>query len=296
MANFFSNLFKPTKTADEKYNLDPALTRHRDNLLNMGEDFYKKYGGGSAEELEAARTGKQFYGQEGMGGQAAANVFGQSKEMANLGMKGTQQFMGGYQAPQAQMDMNALKQAYQNPWAQEEIDSYSRDVSRGLAENVLPALRLGSASRGSQASSRQSIAEGLAGQRAVSDISGKAAQLRSQQYQMGYGAASQYGASNAQNQFSADQLRAQMGQNLLSQGMQGQQMALGMGQTNVQGGLNMAMMPRQLEQGAQDQYQGMVSGAPKAGFQAAQYGPSMASNIMGLASTGMSMASGLGGK
>ena len=113
-----------------------------------------------------------------------ANIGGDARALVERFLPGAEAGAGAFQdvisgASPGQAYLNASLGGG-NPYLQAQIDALGGDISRNLAEDILPTLRTGGISVGSPGGSRAGIAEGLAAGRAQDAFADASANLRFQ--------------------------------------------------------------------------------------------------------------------
>lgn len=187
----------------------------------------------TAQQLAGMSDPTQLLGYQQMQGLQAA-----SDPTQNVGFGAAQQLMGANDPSQfagygAINQLLAAGNAGNNPFFQDTLQASLRPVTQAFNEQILPGIRSNAAAMGQVGSSRQGIAEGLAGARANQQMADIAAQMGNQAYGQGLQAVQAGGALGADFQRLAQQNLlggGQLGAQITGQQLQGLGQAGALGQ------------------------------------------------------------------
>jgi hypothetical protein len=199
------------------------------------------------EQLDAVQKMLQFSGGTGTGlvNQMAGAAQGALNQGGAFGPQAAQIFAKSMQDP-TQAIMSSAGQYASNPYMDQMIDAASRDVTRNLTENQIPALTMSRVGTGNLGSSREAIARGILQRGATENIQDIGAALRGNAYNTGLGTAAGLFGTGLSGALGAS---SQTG-NLLNMGMAGAPAALNAAAVNLGAQSAAGGQLQQNEQGA----------------------------------------------
>lgn len=285
-----------------------------------------KYGYGQLQNVIGSKVGTPYYQGDtyapmdpltaqgiqanadyatGAGAQAATNVgnsAGAVLPAASSGLSAYDQLRQMASQDPTQANISAAGAYANNPFMNDMIDAASRDVSRNLFENELPAINQAATASGNINSSRAGTADAIARRGAADRVADISAQLRGDAYQNGLSLAQQAHQANMSGLGAAGQGFGDIYDLGLRGTLAGHQLALDNGNTLISGG----QLNQQDQQGALTadynkwlggdtrdmgfltQYFNAVNGMPTFGTQTQSVpGPSPFQNIAGAATSAL---------
>lgn len=246
---------------DAQAGLTSAMAHGEAAMANPWEVYGGPQVAGLNQMQQGALGGMAGYGA-GMGGDIASMMMGAGGQaMGHMGQAGNLYNQAANMGP-AQIqgpDLGLAGQIANNPYTQGVVDNAMRASMQGFNENVSPALAGQAAGANQLNSSRRGGAEAIAMRGQQDRMANIASDIYNGNWQQGLGIAQQQAMGNAQYQSMQPGQMMQAANGLSGLGGQGSQMmqgAYGMGQNN----LNMGLQAGNIYQGQQQsEYDSMMN-------------------------------------